>query len=352
MRLKKFENLSWKKIFERQGIDCPARINKDFVLRLLEDGRLSLSRNNYGEAVEAVENLSEGSIVLFPDRFKVCAKDSEKRIKSLDDLVKIDSVRVLREISKGAKIPSRLTQKFAEKYEIKPRDLIREATSFCHVERPPVGFYWVGQDGTSSIVTWMRATEGIEMEIMKQKGDFSAEILDSVPYGRSLRVKVDSREGKGKYDVNLFRLPMYLEGENRKFLDWINMKHSSTDPDHHYRGNAHERRKNPAFIWSASSIFAFYEAMIFAKGYSEKKQFRVNPFPIPKNKESIDFIDDLRLRSLMLSYDKKSGRVGLRPLKKAEMDRFIGARTILRGYDNCWAHGGEKDWSFLYRPDD
>ena len=47
---------------------------------------------------------------------------------------------------------------------------------------------------------------------------------------------------------------------------------------------------------------------------------------------------------------KNEGKLHLEVLNKTTMDGFIGARTSLRGYDNCWHHWGKKDLSYLYTP--
>ena len=133
-----------------------------------------------------------------------------------------------------------------------------------------------------------------------------------------------------------------------QFSDWINILHNSSDPDTSYRGGEHEQRVHPICLWSASTIFSFYDAMLFVKKHKEWKQFRINPFPIPTNEVMIDYIDDLRLRSLIL--EDREGKLHLSILNKHEMDKQIGARTILRGYDNCWHHWGKKDVSYLYQP--
>ncbi len=112
----------------------------------------------------------------------------------------------------------------------------------------------------------------------------------------------------------------------------------------------HDKRKFKPIIWSAPAIFGFYEAMSFVRKSGGKAQLRINPFPIPRDEVMIKFIDDLRLRSLILRKDE-NGRPFLDVLNKSHMDRIIGARTILRGYENCWTHFGKKDFSFLYTPE-
>jgi hypothetical protein len=62
----------------------------------------------------------------------------------------------------------------------------------------------------------------------------------------------------------------------------------------------------------------------------------------------MDFIDKLRLRSLLL--DDSEEKLRLYVLTKRIMDGVVGAKTILRSYDPCWRHWGKKDNSYLYQP--
>lgn len=360
MRERTFRKPSARELLQMQGIDIPNRIGGDFILQLIDSKILVPVVGSYEQAVETVENLEEGCFALFDRRFRVSREESDYGIKSLDDLVKIDSQRNLRIFSTaGIGVPNRLTREFAEECEILPyklieasmgssRGLIRADARF-DIEHPPIGFYWVGTDNHARGTTWTKAIAGAEMQVMKQAGDFSGGVLDSKPYGRNLRVRVNSRTEEGKeYEFTLLRLPMHGRDDPRQFSDWINIAHNSGDPDASYRGGAHERRVHPVCFWSASTIFSFYDAMVFVGQHPEWNQFRINPFPIPTDEKMIDFVDDLRLRSLLL--DERDERPCLSVLGKKEIDRMIGARTILRKYDNCWHHMGKKDLSYLYQP--
>lgn len=353
MREKVFRKPSVRDVLKMQKIELPKKINGNFVLSLMNNGIIDYAGDSYEEAVGKIEALSSKpkTLLLFSSKFRVPKSDSDYGIKSLDDLIKIDSQKVLRDVSGEENVPSRLTREFAEKYKIWPSTLVARASKYEDVEKPPVGFYWVGFDGHVSGTTWLRSTVGAEMEVMKRKGDFQGEILDKKPYGRNLRVKVNSRtEEEVIYEFSLFRLPMHWRGDLSQFSDWINLSHNSSDPDASYRGGEHEKRVYPVTIWSATSIFAFYEAMSFVEQHPGWKQFRINPFPIPKNEDMIDHIDNLRLRSLIFHEDEKSGRVNIDVLNKYEIDKFIGAKTILRKYNNCWRHWGKEDVSYLYKP--
>jgi len=316
---------------------------------LLNQGIFIFADSTYRDAVQKVESLSETNeprFVLFSSKFRVPKEEANYGIKSLEDLVKIDSQQVLRTIDRNA--PQRLTKEFAEKHRIWPYTLIRKAMQQQDVEDPKIGFYWNGLDNHARAVTWMKATAGAEMHVMRREGDFEGGVLDKTPYGRNLRVRVNSRTEKEVfYKFTLSRLPMHKRGDPRQFSDWINIGHNSSDPDASYRGSEHEQRTNPVIVWSAPSVFAFYEAMTFVAERPWQKQFRINPFPFPIDKKCVDYIDNLRLQSFIF-HETENG-VKLEVLNKHEMDRQIGARTSLRGYSNCWRHWGKSDTSYLYQ---
>jgi len=359
MREKVFRKPTVRELFEISGLRIVGKIDSKFILDLINSGLFVVANTDYKSAVETVENLvdeeiskgAERKFVLFPGRFRVYKQDSDYGIKSLEDLVKIDSQDTLRTVSKRNDVPARMTLGFLESYKILPYILIKEAMKKANIENPPIGFYWLGADNRARVVTWLRATTGAEMMIMKRKGDFSGEVVDKKPYGRNLRVKVNSRTEEEKiYEFTLSRLPMHSKNDQRQYSDWINISHNSSDPDASYRGEEHEKRAFPLCVWSAPAIFSFYNAMSFVAAHPEWKQFRINPFPIPACEKAIDFIDYLRLKSFILTRDKASGNLILDVLNKAEIEKIIGARTVLRGYENCWHHWGKKDLSYLYKP--
>jgi len=350
MREKNFRKPRVRELLETRGIELPKKINEKFILKLIDSGILIPVGSSYKGAVEFIDNLnfSDRSFALFPSKFKVSKEESDYGIKSLEALVKIDSQQTLRHISKGKDIPFSLTKEFAEQHRIWPYTLIRQAIKYMDVEKPPVGFYWVGTDNHFRATTWIRAVAGAEMQVMKGKGDFKGEVIDKRPYARNLKVRVSSRTEEGeKYEFTLTRLPMHKRGDIRQYSDWINLGHDSADPDASYRGEEHERRKHPVCFWSASTIFSFYDAMSFVRQHPRWMQFRINPFPIPTNEKMIDFVDKLRLKSLILN--EENGKLKLEILSKTVIDEVIGARTIL-SYDNCWHHWGKKNLSYLYRP--
>lgn len=357
MKERTFRKPSVRELFDGQGIELPPRISEAFIFDLIDRGTLIFA-TSYQSAVEKVDcigglerlKLGGKNLILFPSKFRVPREDSDYGIKSLEDFVKIDSQPVLRAVSGEEQVPGRLTRGFLEAHKVWPYTLIKTAMDASSLCEPPTGFYWVGIDGFVRATTWIRATTGAEMQVMKQRGDFVGEVMDKRPYGKNLRMRVNSRtEEDENYEFTLFRLPMHRRGDIRQYSNWINIGHNSQDPDASYRGLEHDEREHPVIFWSASTIFSFHDAMRFVSEYPEWRQFRINPFPIPTNREMIDFIDNLRLRSLVI--DRCDQGLHLRVLNKTEMDKFIGARTIMRGYDNCWHHWGKKDLSYLYKPE-
>jgi len=351
MRERVFRKPTVKKLLEMEGILVQDRIDKDFILSLFDLGVLR-QISSYEEGVEVVESLGDSprTFALFPTSFRVPRQESDYELKSLDGLMKIDSQPVLRYVAKGRPISTRLTKGFLEEGLVWPYTLAKTATGFWDSPTPPIGFYWIGTDDCVRATTWMRAIAGAEMKVMQRQGDFQGEVVDRKPYGRNLRVRVNSRTEEEKvYEFTLSRLPMHKRGDIHQFSDWVNIGHNSSDPDASYRGQEHDKREHPVIVWSAPAIFAFYNAMAFVKEHPEWRQFRINPFPIPTDREMVDYVDNLRLRSLILVRNKK-GKLGLGVLNKREMDRMVGVRTKLRSYDSCWHHWGKRDLSYLYKP--
>jgi hypothetical protein len=304
---------------------------------------------DYKEAVETLDNLEFGNkFILFPSEFRITNTEANHGIKSLEDLVKIDSQKVLRTIAKTDVVPSTLTNQFLEDNKVWPYTLIKQAMKYADIKDPPLGYYWRGEDNRFRATTWVNCVEGAIMKILKGQGFFYSEILDKKPYGRNLRVCVGSRsDDNKKYEFTLSRLPLHKRGDKKQYSDWVNLSHNSPDPDASYKGEEHEKRKFPIVFWSTPAIFSFYEAMSFIKQYPHQKQFRINPFPIPIDEKSVNFLNKLKYKSLIL--DNEEGKETLRVLTKTEMNKFIGARTTLLGYDKNWYHWGKKDLSYLYK---
>lgn len=349
MREYTFEKPTVRKVLSLAGVDLPERLSSDFLLNLINQEVLIPVGQSYEEAVDKVNGIESGKqVAFFTQRFEVTGVESNRGIKSLSDLVKIDSRNVLSRISEEA--PQRLTQNFAARYKIWPHTLIKNAmnpnTGIVNIENPPIGYYWVGSDRHPKATTWTRATAGAEMKEMKNRGAFNIEVLDKTPYGRNLRVKVRSRTEEGKdYEFTVSRLPISTERDPRQYSMWLDIGHNSSDPDASYRGEEHQQRVQTINLFSASVISAIYEAMTFVKQHSSWRQFRINPFPIPANKEMVDYVDNLRLASLIM---RESGEIDV--LNKTEMDKIIGARIIAREYDDCFYHWGNRNTSFLFSP--
>ena len=351
MREATFDRPSVRKIIEINGHSAPRKIDERAMWKMTAEGWLLPVGDKYQQGVETLEYISDKPryIALFTTRFGVTKEQFDQGLKSLDWLVKLDSQRVLEQIAGKGKAPERLTKEFLEEYRIKPENLSSLAFNDIDVENPKVGAYWVGTDGHVHAWTFYRATVASEMEAMQDVGDFPKAIIeDKTTYGKNVRLKVPSRSVKDKwYEMTLTRLPMAKKGTPQEFSGWLNVAHNSNDPDAVYLGSEHDKRVLPVYFWSASAIYGFYESMLFAEKLGNYK-FRANPFPISANPESTNFIDNLRLRSLILEKDKKTGEFALDVLNKTEMDLIIGAKTALRGYNNCWYHWGKHKTDYLY----
>ncbi len=354
MKERTFRRPSVKEIFNLQGIESPRAITPEKLGEFLAQEKFILAGDSYAQAVETIENLdwSAPGIIILPQKFMISRISSDFGIKSLEDLVKIDNVRVLRNISNLKNPPGVLTKAFLRNYQIIPENLIKLAIEECDVENPPIGFYWTRRDKHFSATTWLRSFTGAEMQAMKSKGDFSGKVLDKVPYGKNLRVRVNSRTEEGiAYEFTLSNLPMHKARDPERFAGWVDIEHNSNDPDVSYRGKEHQKKAFPFFFWSASTIFSFYDAMKYVGKHPHWNQFQINPFPIPVDEKMVDFTDTLRLKCLIVEKSSSEG-YWVDVLNKTEIDKLIGARTVLRGYNNCWYHWGKKDLDFLYKPKD
>ncbi|MBW6442212.1 hypothetical protein K0A97_00310 [Patescibacteria group bacterium] len=351
-----FKRANLREILELQGIDCPRRLDKSFFSSLIEEGKLLFVGDSYENAVKSINNLKEGSVALFPNKFRFDKEKADREVKSLEGLVKIDSAPVLRKVSGQDSVPHKLTKSFLEEYQILPEALIQEAVNRSKIENPPRGIYWIGRDNHVRAFTWLRAISGIEMQIMNQLGKFFGEVKDKKPYGRNIRVGVGSREKPNlEYEFSLFRLPIFSYGDKRKFSEWTEISHNSNDPDASYRGGEHDKRVFPFYFWSAPSIFAYYNSMSFVSNMGgnipddRRLKFRVNPFPIPKDKRVVDFIDRLRFQSLIIdSPQEDAKKLKLSILSNTEIEELIGTKLILEGYDNFFYHLGKKNLDYLY----
>jgi len=355
MREKTFEAPTVAKILELNNMDSQRKLDPQYILSQIDEGNFIWAGNSYRNAVTKVEAIEKysGKILLFPTSFGLTQDQINIGTKSLEWLTKIDSQPVLRKVSKSASPPSQFSIDFLEKNQIKPQDLYKEAFSYEDVEKPPIGSYWRRSDGHFFAFSFLRSATAAEMVEMAKRGDFpKAEIIDKTPYGKNMRIKVSSRtESEKDYPFTLSGLPIFKKGDPRQYSSWINLDHNSQDPDATYIGREHDKKSQKICWASTPVIFGYNEIMRWVRESGEAKQFRSNPFLIPIDKSMVDFIDNLRLRSLKITFDPVSQKRGLSILYKTEMDKIIGARTVLRGYDKCWVNwGGNKDKSYLYTP--
>lgn len=356
MRERQFRHPIIKKIIRLNGLP-DMREGEDehhYILGMLNNGRLVLSEPTYKSVVETVEGLRNvpGKVALVPRRFGLTNEQCNQKVKSLDALVKIDSRHVLRKIS-GNDLHDQLSMTFLERYKIKPEKLIAAAIALCDAESPPLGYFWMGGDRRFRATTWIRSATAAEMEVMARKGAFpKAEVVHKKLYADNIGLKVNSRTEEGVfYPMTIARLPLHKAGDPREYSSWLNISHDSHDPDADMRGVQHAKRVFPIVFMSTSVIFGYNEAMVYVRASGINRKIRANPFAIPADEEAVDFIDDLRLRTLKLVYDPTRKHFGLDILWKTEMDQFIGARTVLRGYEKCWSHWGKKDQrDYLFKP--
>jgi len=353
MRERIFPPPTVRQVLQINNIPLPNRLTEHEILQFIDEGYFVQAGQTYNESVAAVEGIegAQGKIVLFPSRFQLLDKDIEQGVKSLDWMVKIDSLDILRKIAQSENVPTALTRTFLEKNRVGPHALLGLAINSADVENPPIGAYWTRSDGHFSAWTFYRAATAAEMQEMRRRDDFPpAEMKDPKFYGTNIELEVMSRTEKGgKHDVPLLRLPISRKSGPWDYSSWLNITHLSNDPDALKRGGEHQKRIFPVYFWSTPAIYAFYEASRILAAFGEGRKFRANPFPIPANRETVGHIDNLRLRSLILER-QEDGSYKLDVLNKTEIDKQIAARTILRRYENCWFHLGTRDTSYLYAP--
>jgi hypothetical protein len=347
MRERTFIRPSVQEVLNLNGIETPKRVTKTYLKKLLAEGQIVFAGPDSAEAIKTVQDHSnKPKIILFPREFERREDYANKRIKSLDGLMKIDSWPVLRKLSGQLKGGIHFGKEFARQHKIFPETLVEQALEFHNKKRAPLGFYWMGTDGAARATTWLRATTGAEMEVMRKAGDFSGEILDQKAYGSNLRAKVRSRtEEDRSYEFTLSRLPVTPSNSSSRFGSWINMAHNSNDPDSSYRGLEFDKRAKPTIFWSAPTIAGFYHSSTFLRSITRDKTITINPFPIP-TPEMMAFIDDLRIKSLIITRDKE-----VRSLNKTEMDEIIGGKTNLNPYTQNWFHRGRRNINYLYTPE-
>lgn len=351
MRQKTFNAPTTSELLKMNGLVVSGKVNSDYILGMLNEGNFVFAGNSFFDAVVSVENNRNrnNSVVLFPSRFQVTGERYNRMAKSLEWLVKVDSQPILRSIG-GQNAPKELTMSFLEQYKIKPETLVRAAMQSENIENPPIGFYWYGQDNTPRVATWLQSAEASEIMVMHSKKDFVAgKVIDKIPYGRNMRVEVSSRSKLNSYQFSLLRMPIFKNQKDPKIYSyWVNMSHTSPDPLSNYM-TEHSQQVLPQCFWSTTAIVGVYLGMSHLNKFHNPLQFRINPFPIPVDSEEVDFMDGLRLRSLIIAKNKNGDKV-LRPLNKTEMNRVLGARTIKRGYDSCWFNMGKKGLDYLYTP--
>lgn len=342
-------------ILKFNGYNEKAQMDERTILHMLNQGVLVWAGETYRQAVQTVESIrgKTNQIILFPEKFAVPVETAREGIKSLRWMTKLDSRRVLEEIA-GKSAPARLTKEFLQEYQITPEYLARLAfsTKFQDIENPSIGAYWTGSDGHQHAWTFIRCATAAEMMVMAQKGEFpKAELGVKTTYGNNLaKVKVHSRTEEGRtHEVSFSRLPLVRSGSKERFDNWLNMGFVSTDPDYQFVADQHNKTALPIYFASAPVVFAFYGGIRQIRELGQGR-LTTNPFPIPANVETVDYLDNLRLSSLVMQTEGERTRV--RPLGKTEMDLMLGARTSLKEYQNNWFNNGKRDLSYLFQPRD
>ncbi len=350
MRLPAFKKLVLKDVLAYNGLGHLSE-KPEVLLKALEHHQITLAPPDHLSAADVISELGkdEPRIVLLPERFAISKEESDRLIKSLEGLVKLDSKAVLRKCTRTGVAPERLTRWYLQDNRIRPEMLIQQAMleARADLNHPPAGGYWMNGNGELSAWTWTRAVIAAEMKVMHQQNAFQGNVLDKKFYGDNGRVKVASRSEADKaYEFSLFRMPLGRRGDLRPYSGWVNMKHNSPDPDTSYRGGQHNKFKAPVIFWSAPAIFGVFLAMEFAPHEESHRIFRANPFPIP-TLPMMEFIDNIRLKTLQLTWEE--GKPRLQPTSMTEQDRLIGAKTISAPYHWNWVHHGKHNLSYLYQ---
>lgn len=352
MRERTFRVPSARELLDRNSIPLPRNYSNGDILDLLNQGYFEWAGQTTPDAVINVESLKGKSktMVLFPETFNLTKDEINKGIKSLDWLLKIDSQRVMRALSTNDTAPTTLTREFLEFHLITPEKMMKVASENIDPYNPPVGFYWIRSRGQANVITPYRCATAAEMKAMRAFGEFpNASLIDHKFYGSNTTLAVSSRTEQGvKHQIPLIRLPVQFTPK-QDHSSWVNIMHKSNDPDARYFGDEHERFKEPTIFWSTPAIYAFYESDRLLLESGEGKRLVTNPFPIP-TEEMVDFLDDLRLKCLIVKKSPENGKFSLDVLYKAQMDRLLMARTGMRQYQNCWFHSGKRDTSYLFKP--
>lgn len=327
----------------------PRQINEDVLTTLTKEGLVSTGSSDVFELVKQIDDLQPDQAINVPLEHRVTKEESDWIVKGIygGHYLNIDSSPVVRaalaeaeDFAGMAGLPfslppgydsgayNRVTDQLCESAGLFPYFLIKHAVGQRRGE-PPIGFYWIPNDGRPRVVTWMRAIRGYEfyLDDIDEEVPSAIILLDKEFYGKNMVVKIaKARKDKKVYTFQLSHLPIFRKGDREMYSYWRRFEGTDYEsPDKAYRGVAHDKAAPNMVFTTYHEVGAFFKAGArLRKNHElgEGIEIQVNPIPI-ENKCMRGFVRKLREQAFI-------GRNGL---NMTEMERIIGARLMLEGYD-------------------
>ncbi len=324
--------------------EMPKKITDDVISVLIDEG-LAFTADT--DPYKAAKNIREADnkIVVLPLEHRITREKSNQIIKDVnpENYLYVDSIPVIKDaliLSKDfAKLAgkewslpkdvdvdkvTRLTDKIAEMSGMYPYFQVKAAFG-NRKGNPPIGFYWVGNDGRPRVVTWMRSIRGHEHFADYRTGEFLLE-LDKKFYGKTMKFTAPSQSNpKKSYDFWIKYLPIFSSGDRKQHSYWRKLSTTDNNPDAGYRGKAHEKRETECIFFTVYAISGYDSAAVRLRKDHElgkDKEIQVNPFPQLTGKGKV-----------LLKILREQTIIGKRGLNVTEMDYLIGADTVNNNYD-------------------
>lgn len=322
----------------------PQRITDEVLTTLINENLAFTTSSDPFEAVSQIRKAGN-KIAILPLEFRIDKEMSDKIVKDIspENYLNMDSVPVVRkavefsrDFAEMAKKPWSLPSGMSIEQIERMTDYIAESTGMypyfqqkaavdLRSGRPPIGFYWTGNDKRVRATTWMRCINGHEDYQKYKKEKFSLQLADKI-YADTIQVVVKSQSNpRGTYKFNILRLPISKPGDRKQYSEWRKISVVGDVPDEIYRGKLHKKRGTENIFFCSyciSGYDAIADRLYRNKERGDDMQIQVNPFPI-LTKNGAELVRLLREQTI----------VGRHSLNMTVMDYLIGADTVNNKYD-------------------
>ena len=353
--------------------------DKCLVATLDNDLETLINRNyetSYDDVFDAAHHMQEDTLLVLPPDYRVEKPNARRKIcYSNDTLTRLDDKRVVATVAdkdeadvEAGPLPAHLKQR----YSWTPDNVIdaarRNPGEVCHA--------WWGKDRHRRVVSLYRAIEGSELRTfslfasMKERIGFIEEQLhgnrsqghlseeqaamlgselrrkrgyierigrenllhlryakdDAIsfgrPFGKGIPVTVPSRSRPGRpYEFNLTSIPYTMQGSTDCAPVW-ELRGQCHCKDKQYHGYRRQDANDDDFF-CAHEIAGFHRLRRGMRDVDVKgKDIRYLPFIIP-SKGLMDFVDTLRYKTIMLTFNDDTARWSKRRLNHTEMEMLI-----------------------------